>query len=103
MSEFAAAARVEDVPPGSIFEAELDGESLLIVNAGGELFACDALCTHLDGPLSQGTLDDIVLRCPWYGSAFDLRSGEALNRPARTPLACFPLKVSDGEIRVSRG
>lgn len=73
------------------------------MNAGGELFACDALCTHLDGPLSQGTLDGTVLRCPWHGSAFDLRSGEALNRPAHTPLACFPLTVTDGEIRVARG
>ena len=103
MTGFVTLARVADVPPGAIFEAELDGESLLIVNAGGELFACDALCTHLDGPLAQGTLDGAVLRCPWHGSAFDLRSGAVLNRPARTPLACFALTVADGEIRVARG
>ncbi|MBM3139161.1 MAG: non-heme iron oxygenase ferredoxin subunit [Chloroflexi bacterium] len=100
--EYVTVARADDVPPGALYEAELDGEPLLIVNVEGTLYACAALCTHLDGPLSQGVLTGAVLRCPWHGSTFDVRSGEALGRPAREPLRGYALRVHAGEIQVAR-
>ncbi len=102
MSELVRLATVEEVPPGAIYEAELDGRSLLVVNIEGDLRVIDALCTHLDGPLSQGGLDGYTISCPWHGSCFDVRDGAVVNRPAKTPLGTYEVAVEDGEIRVAR-
>src|ERR671910_3177130 len=54
-----------------------------------QLVRLDDECTHQGGPLGEGDLvDDGVLRCPWHGARFDVRTGEVLDgsaaRPART-------------------
>lgn len=102
MAEFVTVASVADVPPGAIYEAELDGRSLLVVNVDGELRVIDALCTHLDGPLSQGELDGYTIKCPWHGSCFDVRDGSVANRPAKTSLGTYEVTIENGEIRVAR-
>jgi nitrite reductase/ring-hydroxylating ferredoxin subunit len=102
VAELVTLARVEDVPPGAIYEAELDGRSLLVVNVEGDLRVIDALCTHLDGPLSLGGLEGYTISCPWHGSCFDVRDGSVANRPAKTALGTYEVTVEDGEIRVTR-
>jgi nitrite reductase/ring-hydroxylating ferredoxin subunit len=102
VSEYATLARTDEVPPGSIYEAELDGRSLLIVNVDGEFHVIDALCTHLEGPLSQGELVGSELSCPWHNSGFDVRTGEPLRKPATVPIGTYEVRVEDGAIRVAR-
>jgi len=102
VSELVTLATVQDVPPGAIYEAELNGRSLLIVNVEGELRVIDALCTHLDGPLSQGSLAGYTISCPWHGSCFDVRDGAVANRPAKTPLGTYEVTVDGDAIRVAR-
>ena len=59
MAEYASLARVEDVPPGAIYEAERDGRSLIVVNVGGDSAALRARgcgTTKLDRSYSDGIL-----------------------------------------------
>ena len=62
----------------------------LIAFADGRLFAIDAMCFHLGGPLgAEGAIEDIVLEpgaapepvigCPWHGRRVRLSSGTLLD------------------------
>ena len=57
-------------------------DAVLLARAGDEFFAIDAPCSHYNGPLAEGAIDDETVRCPWHHACFDLRTGEALRAPA---------------------
>ncbi len=75
-------------------------EAVLLVQAGSDLFAVGAHCTHYHGPLAEGVLAGTSVRCPWHHACFDLRSGEAVRAPALSPLDCWKVEQRDGKIFV---
>jgi nitrite reductase/ring-hydroxylating ferredoxin subunit len=64
------------------------GEAVMLVRAGGKLFATSATCTHYGGPLAEGKVVGTSVRCPWHHACFDLETGLARG-PALNPLPCF--------------
>jgi nitrite reductase/ring-hydroxylating ferredoxin subunit len=60
----------------------------------------EAACSHLGGPLEDGTLEDGCVVCPWHGSRFRLDNGEPVDGPAAIPQPCFETRVRDGQIEV---
>jgi nitrite reductase/ring-hydroxylating ferredoxin subunit len=78
----------------------VNGEDVLLVHVGQEIFAVSPHCTHYHGPLSEGLLVDDTVRCPWHHACFDLRTGEALRAPALDPIACWNVEQRDGMISV---
>jgi nitrite reductase/ring-hydroxylating ferredoxin subunit len=55
---------------------ELDGAPFRILELeGGELVAHSTICPHWLGPLDETAPENGVLRCPWHGYRFDLRTG----------------------------
>ncbi|MGH6876630.1 MAG: Rieske (2Fe-2S) protein [Rhizomicrobium sp.] len=76
-----------------------DGKQVLLVAAGGSIFAIANRCPHEGYPLSEGTLGpDCVLTCNWHNWKFDLASGEAL--VGRDPVRSWPTEIRNGEIFV---
>ncbi len=75
-------------------------EAVLLTQAGSDLFAVGAHCTHYHGPLAEGVLAGTSVRCPWHHACFDLRSGEAVRAPALSPLDCWKVEQRDGKIFV---
>jgi len=73
-----------------------------VVNCGGEVLAIEDRCSHDDGDLMEGELDqaDCTVECPRHGSLFDLRTGKPLTLPAYTPVDTFAVSVEDGVIKV---
>jgi nitrite reductase/ring-hydroxylating ferredoxin subunit len=51
------------------------------VAEGGETFTHAAVCPHALGPLEDAPVKGGILRCPWHGYRFDLRSGRCLDAP----------------------
>ena len=84
-------ATVEEIPPGQRKVIEVSGRSIGIFNVSGEFFALRNRCPHQGGPLCLGPLEALVrstgpgdysvsrsgevLRCPWHGWEFDIRTG----------------------------
>lgn len=57
---------------------EFDGEPFRIVECGdGTLLAHATTCPHWLGPLDQAAPENGILRCPWHGYCFDMRTGES--------------------------
>jgi 3-phenylpropionate/trans-cinnamate dioxygenase ferredoxin subunit len=91
-----------ELPPGAHKVVEVDDVEIAVVNCGGEILAIEDRCSHDDGELIYGELDEdeCVIECPRHGSRFDLRTGKPLNLPAYVPVDTFPVVVEDGVIRV---
>ena len=97
---FRSVARVDEIPPGTIAALQVDGEDIAVANVGGEFFATQGHCLHLQGPLGEGRLEGPVLSCPWHGWQYDVRTGEnEFDRAIQ--LQTYAVKVEDGEVKVS--
>ncbi|HET6892176.1 MAG TPA: Rieske 2Fe-2S domain-containing protein [Pyrinomonadaceae bacterium] len=55
--------------------------------------ATQAKCTHRQGPLSEGKLDDSTVTCPKHGSQFNVCTGEVLGGPATEALKVYRVIV----------
>ncbi|MFW6175122.1 MAG: Rieske (2Fe-2S) protein [Chloroflexota bacterium] len=97
---FERVASLSDVPPGEMLPVEAQGESILLANVEGQLFAVSETCTHEEGPLSEGYLEDHEVECPWHGATFDLQTGEVTGPPAMENLASYEVEVEGDDIYV---
>ena len=75
---------------------------MAVVHCESSWYALDDECTHQGGPLGEGDLvDDGVLRCPWHGARFDVRTGEVLDGSAARPARTYPVTADDGLVTVA--
>jgi len=79
-------------------EAE-GGIKVLIANAGGEYFACQAVCPHQEVALAEGLYDGSVLTCHQHLWQWDIRTGSPIGI-AETPLECFKVEVDGDSIYI---
>jgi nitrite reductase/ring-hydroxylating ferredoxin subunit len=102
-------ATVEEIPPGGRKIVEVAGRSIGVFNLGGSFFALRNRCPHQGGPLCQGTLGGLVvsrgpgeyqftrpgeiLRCPWHGWEFDIRTGASWVEPERLHVRRYEVTV----------
>jgi 3-phenylpropionate/trans-cinnamate dioxygenase ferredoxin component len=93
---------IDDLPPGAKRVVMWEDLEIGIVNCGGEILAVEDRCSHDDGDLMEGDVDEenCTVECPRHGSEFDLRTGKPLNLPAYVPIETYPVTVEGGVIRV---
>ena len=92
-----------DLPAGAMRLVEWEDLEVAVFNCDGELLAIEDRCSHDNGNLVEGELDQsrCAVECPRHGSWFDLRSGKPLNLPAYVPVETFDVTVEDGRVRVA--
>jgi nitrite reductase/ring-hydroxylating ferredoxin subunit len=93
----------------AIEDAELEEGSMKLVNLGdtpvlvvkkeGRLYAIDNRCAHMECPLSAGTLEGFIVKCPCHDWKFDVRTGEFIDAP-EIKLAVFQVKIKKGKVYV---
>ena len=81
-----AAGRRDAVPANGGIVVNLAEGHVALVDAGGELRAFSAVCTHLGCIVSWNGAEK-SWDCPCHGSRFDKVDGHVLNGPAITGLA----------------
>ncbi len=77
-----------------------DGEPVIVVRQGEQVFATGAVCTHYSGPLAEGLVVGETVRCPLHHARFDLRTGEAEGAPALNPVPSFHVRRHEGMVMV---
>jgi len=104
-----AVGTVGEIPPGTRKIVEVAGRSIGVFNVAGAFYAVRNRCPHQGGPLCQGQLSGIVvsprpgeyeyvregeiLRCPWHGWEFDIKTGHSWLDPARLRVRTYAVTV----------
>ena len=96
-------ARADEIREGEVRVFQVGGESVAVCNVGGTFHAIEDLCTHDDGPLGEGRLEEHCIECPRHGARFDVRTGEVLRMPAASPVRTFATKIEGGDVYVAVG
>ena len=111
MSKHVVAA-VSDIPPGNRKLVTVRGRPIVVFNIKGEFFGLFNRCPHQGGELVNGTLCGLiqskepgeytytregeVLRCPWHGWEFDIRTGQSWCEPSKIQTRSYPVEVAQG-------
>ncbi|WP_046472367.1 Rieske (2Fe-2S) protein [Allosalinactinospora lopnorensis] len=105
--EWRTAAPLAELPERRLARQTVDGVDLLVVRDGDTVHALIETCSHLAGPLSEGTLvdggaqlRDACVQCPWHGSTFRLGDGDVVHGPATAPQPVLRTRVRDGVVEV---
>jgi nitrite reductase/ring-hydroxylating ferredoxin subunit len=64
------------------------------------VYALASTCTHMGGPLVEGTISDGCVTCPWPGSTFRFADGSIVRSPATTPEPSYQTRIQNGRIEV---
>jgi 3-phenylpropionate/trans-cinnamate dioxygenase ferredoxin subunit len=105
-------ATVADIPPGGRKLVTADGRAIVVFNLAGEFFALSNRCPHRGGSLCQGRQTGLVesdgpghyrysrpgeiIRCPWHGWEFDIRTGQSWCDPTRVRARPYTVSVQPG-------
>lgn len=75
---------------------------LLVVRDGDRIHVLSDRCSHLAGPLHEGSVDlgAGCVTCPWHGSAFALEDGVVRHGPATSPVHAFDVRIEHGRLQV---
>ncbi len=100
LAEYVAVATTDEIPSGSRKLLEVDGRAIAVFNIAGTYYCIADVCSHDDGPVVEGALDEYEIECPRHGAHFDVRSGKVLSFPAIVDIPAYPVRVEDGEVLV---
>ena len=105
-------AAVGEIPPGTRKLAQVNGRAIVVFNLGGEFFALNNRCPHRGGSLHHGSQTGLVesdapgryrysrpgeiIRCPWHGWEFDIRTGQSWCDPSRVRARRYAVSVERG-------
>ncbi len=103
---------IQEIPPGSRRIVEIEGRSIGVFNIDGEFFALRNRCPHQGGPLCSGRLSGFptarvpgeyrytrkgeILRCPWHGWEFEVKTGRSWVDPKRVRTRSYPASAEVG-------
>jgi 3-phenylpropionate/trans-cinnamate dioxygenase ferredoxin subunit len=93
---------VSELPAGARKIVEWEDLEIGVFNCGGDLLAIEDRCSHDNGPLAEGEVDEATctVECPRHGSLFDLRTGAPKTLPAYVAVDTFPVRVEDDMIKL---
>ncbi|MEO3829129.1 Rieske 2Fe-2S domain-containing protein [Actinomadura sp. B10D3] len=89
-----------ELPEGEHQTVDVGGVQVLLHRRSGEVYALAATCSHMGGPLDEGTFEEGCVVCPWHGSTFRFSDGGIVRGPASAPQPCYETRVQDGRIEV---
>jgi len=96
---FERAAKVLEIPAGTIKEVQVAGLAIAVANVSGSFYAINNTCLHRGGPLGQGQLNGKVVTCPWHGWEYDVTTGKTVQN-ANAGVGCFAVEIRGDEIYI---
>ena len=100
VAEFVTVSTTLEVPPGVMKMVQVAGQEVCLANVDGKCYAIGNVCTHEEGPLDQGRLEEYEVECPWHGSRFNIRTGQVMLGPASSPEPVYEVKLEGTNILI---
>ena len=100
--DYVAVMNAQDLAEGKLTRVDVAGIPAVLLKQGNSIYAIGATCTHLGGPLDEGTYKDGTVTCPWHGSCFRMSDGAVVNGPAVYAEPTFAVRVRNGQIELRR-
>jgi nitrite reductase/ring-hydroxylating ferredoxin subunit/alkylhydroperoxidase/carboxymuconolactone decarboxylase family protein YurZ len=88
---------LDEVADGDVTYCDADGRSVFIYRTGDDLRVYDSRCPHQVTNIPHLALDGKRLTCPKHQWAFDIATGECVEKGNR-PLTRFEHKVENGRV-----
>jgi len=105
-------AAVDELPPGTRKFLEIDARPIAEFNIKAEYFGLLRSCRHQSAALCDGPLIGLaqsttpgeigytklgeIIRCPWHGWEFDIRTGQSYCDPRRFRARAYAATVEPG-------
>ncbi|GAA1585624.1 Rieske 2Fe-2S domain-containing protein [Actinoplanes couchii] len=100
--EWTVAGSLSSLPDGKPAARRVGDVAVLLFRQGERVSALIDRCSHEGGPLSEGTVSDGCVECPWHGSTFRLDDGAVVHGPAGNDQPVLPVRVRAGLVEVRR-
>jgi len=99
---FVRTVKIDELPPGTIRELQVEGKTIALANVGGKFYAINNTCLHRGGPLGQGLLEGKAVTCPWHSWQYDVTTGKLLQN-AVAGVDCYSTEVRGQDVFVDVG
>ncbi|KAH9524284.1 Apoptosis-inducing factor 3 [Bulinus truncatus] len=94
------AGEVDDFKDGDLKEVEIGEQKVLLVKEDGHFYAIGNKCSHYGAPLNKGAYCKGIVRCPWHGACFNIKTGDIEDFPGLDSVPKFPVEIRDGKVVV---
>lgn len=98
--EYVEIAPADQLTDGERLFVELGGKSIVLFNLAGKLFAIGDTCSHDNGPVGDGEVEENEIICPRHGARFDIHTGKATSLPALEDIQAYPVRVVEGMVQI---
>jgi nitrite reductase/ring-hydroxylating ferredoxin subunit len=100
MPKFMTVATTDELEDQQAKLVEVEGQRIALFRVGEAFYALGDTCTHRGGPLSEGTVEEAEVTCPWHGARFDIKTGAVLGPPAGREVRSYPVRVTGVEVEI---
>ncbi|HEY1793026.1 MAG TPA: Rieske (2Fe-2S) protein [Opitutaceae bacterium] len=106
-------AQAGEIPPGGRKIVTVGRLEIGIFNVGGKMRAYRNACPHAGAPVCLGRISGTslpsrvyeyeyglqgrILRCPWHGWEFDVKTGQSFCDPSKISVRNYPMEVVAGQ------
>ena len=98
--DFVKVATTDSLASGEMTLVTVGTEEVLLSKVGGEFFAISNDCSHALAPLHTGMLEDNEVECPFHGSRFNVKTGEATQGPAGAGQKVYAVRMEGDDVLV---
>jgi nitrite reductase/ring-hydroxylating ferredoxin subunit/uncharacterized membrane protein len=98
--EFTRVIAFDDLPENEPKRVQVQGNPVMLLRRGEQVYALCAVCAHLGGPLDEGRIDGDEVECPWHGSRFALHDGSVRAGPTTAPVPTYETRVESGQVQI---
>lgn len=89
--------QIEEMQNGEMRMVDVAEAKVLLVKDKDEFFAVGGKCSHYSAPLNKGVYNNGLVRCPWHGACFSVKTGDIEDFPGLDSLPKFEVDVSNGQ------
>ena len=106
-------ATTSEIPAGGNKVVTVEGREIVVFHVNGEFFALLNRCPHEGAPLAKAACVALLqadepgqykrsrvgelLRCPWHGWEYDMRTGQSYCDPKQMRVRSYPVRIEPGE------